>query len=95
MAQHLKPGFDKQEFTEMLKIGARTTADSAYYNSFPAPEQFKMIYQSPQMGLDNLWQLWITDDSVAVVSIRGTTTTSVSFLANFYAAMVPAKGELQ
>lgn len=95
IAQHLKPGFDKQEFIEMLKIGSRTTADSSYYNSFPAPQQFKMIYQSQQVGLDNLWQLWINNDSVAVISVRGTTTTAVSFLTNFYAAMVPAKGELQ
>lgn len=94
-AQHLKPGFDKSEFIEMLKIGARTTADSTYYNSFPAPQNYKMVYQSPQIGLDNLWQLWTSDDSVAVISIRGTTTTAVSFLANFYAAMVAAKGTLQ
>src|SRR6185437_6927582 len=94
-AQHLKPGFDKSEFIEMLKIGARTTADSAYYNSFPSPAHYKMIYQSPQVGLDNLWQLWMNDDSVAVISIRGTTNTPVSFLANLYAAMVAAKGTLQ
>lgn len=34
IAQPLKPGFDKSEFIEMLKIGARTTADSSYYNAF-------------------------------------------------------------
>lgn len=94
VAQHLKPGFDKSEFIEMLKIGARTTADSSYYNEFPTPEHYKMIYQSPEIGLDNLWQLWINEDSVAVISIRGTTTTAASFLANFYAAMVSAKGAL-
>lgn len=94
IAQHLKPGFDKKEFIEMLKIGARTTADSAYFNSFPAPQQYKEVYQSPPTGLDNLWQLWISNDSVAVISVRGTTTTAISFLANFYAAMVSAKGKL-
>lgn len=93
-AQHLRPGFDKQEFIELLKIGARTTADSAYYNSFPAPQHYKMIYQSAPAGLDNLWQLWVNKDSVAVISVRGTTTTAVSFLLNFYAAMVSAKGQL-
>ncbi|MEO6837248.1 MAG: META domain-containing protein [Ginsengibacter sp.] len=93
IAQHLKPGFDKKEFIEMLKIGAR--ADTSYYVGLPAPQYFKMTYQSPQMGLDNRWQLWVSNDSVAVISVRGTTTTAVSFLANFYAAMVSAKGELQ
>lgn len=93
-AQHLKPGFDKQEFIEMLKIGAKTTT-LPIYDSFPAPRHFEMSYQSPQMGLDNLWQLWLSPDSVAVISIRGTIPTNVSFLANLYAAMVPAKGTLQ
>ncbi len=78
-AQHLKPGFDKSEFIELLKIGARTTADSSYYNSFAAPENYKMIYQSAPIGLDNLWQLWVDQDSVAVISVRGTTTTATSY----------------
>jgi hypothetical protein len=95
IAQPLKPGFDRTEFIEMLKIGAVTSGDSAYYNTFSMPVHYKMTYQSPQIGLDNLWQLWIGDDSVAVISIRGTTNTAVSFLANLYAAMVAAKGTLQ
>lgn len=93
-AQHLKPGFDKAEFIELLKLGARATADSSYYDTMPAPQHSTMIYQSPQVGLDNLWQLWMRDDSVAIINVRGTTTTGVSFLANLYAAMVSAKGEL-
>jgi hypothetical protein len=32
---------------------------------------------------------------VAAISIRGTTENSLSWLANFYSAMVPAKGELK
>jgi pimeloyl-ACP methyl ester carboxylesterase len=48
------------------------------------------------MGLQNRWDLWMSNDStVAVISIRGTTGTAASWLANFYAAMVPAKGYLQ
>ena len=93
--QHLKAGFDKNEFIELLKVGARGTADSSYYDTMPAPLHSKMIYQSPVMGLDNLWQLWMRDDGVAVINVRGTTITAVSFLANLYAAMVSAKGEIQ
>lgn len=94
ISQSLKPGFDKNEFIELLKIGARTTADSGYYNHFPAPQKYKLVYQSPTVGLDNLWQLWV-NDKVAVITLRGTTTKQVSFLVNLYAAMVAAKGELQ
>jgi len=53
-----------------------------------------MLYQSRAVGLDNLWQLW-QSDSTAVISIRGTTQTTESWLANFYSAMVPAKGRLE
>lgn len=93
-AQHLKPGFDKEEFIDLLNIGAHTTTNKKYFDSFELPQKFSLLYQSNQIGLDNLWQLWLSKDSVAVISIRGTTTTSLSFLANFYAAMAPAKGVL-
>src|SRR5690606_12006771 len=95
LSQQLKPGFQKSEFKELMLISARTTADSAYYHKFPEPTRFKMIYQSQPLGLDNLWDLWVSDDKVAAVSIRGTTQNSESWLANLYAAMVPAKGMLQ
>lgn len=94
-AQHLKPGFDKQEFVELLKIGARTSTNAGFYNKLPAPQRSTLIYQSENIGFDNLWQLWRRDDGVGIISIRGTTKTSVSFLANLYAAMVPAKGNME
>ena len=94
-AQHLKPGFDKAEYKELMLISARSTTDSAYYNTFPEPQHFKIVYHSPEMGLANMWDLWKGDKSVAVISIRGTTSKQESWLANFYSAMVPAKGSLQ
>lgn len=93
--QRLQPGFDKQEYIELLKVSARTTAVAEYYDTFPAPERFQMIYQSPEIGLENLWDLWLDEGRrTAVISVRGTTQNSVSWLANFYAAMVPARGAL-
>lgn len=94
-AQSLTSGFDKSEYREMLLISARSTADSAYYNLFPKPMEFTMVYQSAEMGLDNMWDLWTNKKGTAVISIRGTTVKAESWLANFYAAMVPAKGELK
>ncbi len=95
-AQVLQPGFDKAEYIEMLKISA-TFGDSAYVATFPKPERYNSVYRSPVVGLDNMWDLWISKDKnqpTAVFSLRGTTANSVSWLGNFYAAMVPAKGEL-
>lgn len=94
--QELKPGFDKNEYRELMYISARTSAlDSNYYKDFPEPGQYKMIYRSESVGLDNLWDLWTDNAGKAVISIRGTTEKQESWLANFYAAMVPAKGTLQ
>lgn len=92
--QKLKPGFDKAEYIELLKVSAQF-GDSTYVSTFPAPQRFKLAYRSPVIGLENKWDLWTDNQSVAVLSLRGTTASSVSWLANFYAAMVPANGEIQ
>ena len=92
-SQKLSPGFDKDEFIELLKIGSRTTTDTSWYGNLKDPES-SLIYQSQPAGFDNIWQLWMRKDGIPIISIRGTTKTEVSFLANIYAAMVSAKGEL-
>ncbi len=97
-AQKLKPGFDKAEYTEMLKIAQKQHIDVDQWDkhtTIPDPEAYRLVYRSPVMGLSNIWDLWLGKDSVAVISVRGTISDPVSWLANFYAAMVPAKGELQ
>ena len=91
-AQHLKPGFDKAEYIALMKVSAQF-GDSGYGRSMPPPE-YKFVYRSPVVGLHNCWDLYINKNGVAVISIRGTTADKISWLANFYAAMVPAKGTL-
>lgn len=93
-AQPLKPGFDKEEYLEMLRLAVYHSDSSFANKSYPAKE-LKFFYRSPSMGLETRYDLWLTDDSVGAVSIRGTTRESNSWLANFYAAMVPAKGQLE
>lgn len=94
--QSLQPGFLKEEYRQLMYISARTGAlDSTYYSDIPEPSGFKMTYRSPKMGLDNLWDLWTNDQSGIAISIRGTTDKAESWASNFYAAMVPAKGELK
>ena len=94
-AQILKPGFDKSEFLELLKISARSSSDTSNHK-FPTPEYHKLLYRSPVTPLDNGWSLWLnTKSHTAVISIRGTTVNFISWIENFYAAMVPASGELQ
>lgn len=93
-ARDLKPGFDKNEYSEMLKISAQTNRSPSVGASF-YPERYEVNYRSPILGMDNLWELWISEDSVAVIAIRGTVGSTVSWMSNLYAAMVPAKGELK
>lgn len=93
-AQQLQPGFDKTEYTELLKVCARHGSPT-YAKGLPEPQHSRFVYRSPEMGLENRWDLWMRDDKVAIISIRGTTASKESWLANFYAAMVPATGTLQ
>lgn len=88
------PGFDTDEYREMLLILARTADDEEYAANFPEPEH-QLVYRSEPIGLDNQWDLWYDDvHHTAVISVRGTTPNPDSWLLNFYAAMVPAQGEI-
>jgi hypothetical protein len=92
--QPLKPGFDKEEMLEVMYVSARTGSDSTYYrdsNYIPEPARFKRLYKSPVIGLENLYEIW-TSEKTAIISVRGTVAKPQSWLANFYSAMVPAKG---
>ncbi len=94
--QLLKPYFNKNEYKELLLISIRTTNLKKYYSKFPLPENYKLVFQSKEIGLANLWQLWINKKQpIAVLSVRGTIRKTESALSNFYATMVPAKGKLK
>ncbi len=94
-AQNLKPYFDKEEYKELLYISAKTNTPDSTVFKIPPPVNHRMIYRSGIVGLDNRWDLWLNNNNtVAVISIRGTTGKAESSLANLYAAMVPAKGRL-
>lgn len=97
--QILKPDFDKSEYIELLKINQKVHLAIEKWDedqSIPLPQEYNFIYRSPVVAFDNLWDLWIHNQKrVAVICVRGSIATEASFLANFYAAMIPAKGELQ
>jgi len=97
-AQKLSPEVDKQELLEVMYVGARTGGNEKYVNDstnpIPEPKTFTRIYRSPEIAFDNLWELWCNNDNTAIITVRGSTAASKSWLANFYAAMIPAKGEI-
>lgn len=92
----LVPGFHPAEFKELLSISSRQ-GDSVLANeTTPPPSSHKMVFRSPVVALDNRWDLWLRDDGKQVViSIRGTVNTPPSWMANVYAAMQPATGNIQ
>lgn len=87
----MKSGYDKSEAIELLKVNFRF-ADSTHWDSMPAPERFQLKYRSKTLGFDNKWDYWEDQKGVAVISLRGTTSSFTSWGANFYAGMIPAKG---
>ena len=91
LSQVLHPGFSKDEYISLLKISAKQVEQPLDKNGMPDSAGFQRVYKSHEMGLQNQWDLWANKKGVAVISIRGTTADFVSWLANFYAAMVPAK----
>jgi hypothetical protein len=97
-AQVLKPGFDKAEYIETLKINYKTHIPLDKWEEIEAvtdPEEFNFVYRSPVVAFDNIWDLWIHNEKkLALIAIQGSIQTEASFLANLYAAIIPAKGEL-
>ncbi len=96
--QILQAGFDKAEYLETLKINqkAHIPLDRWETDTIPYPQDYNFVYRSPVVAFDNIWDLWVhKEKSLALVSVQGSIQTEASFLANLYAAMIPAKGELQ
>ena len=88
-------GFDKQEAVNLVAIcnywlnGKIKDVDSTYIDS-----TYKLLYESKLYKMDNRWQLWQKGEKAMVINLRGTTRKSISWLENFYAAMIPAEGNL-
>ncbi len=87
----LKTGFDANEYKDLMNL--HFDGDTA--KSKNHPPAYRLLYTSPEVGFYNRWVLWERNDGVDVIMIRGTIGKLESWLANFYAAMIPAQGTLQ
>lgn len=94
-ARKFSAGFDAKECDELLALNVAfldtTKADN--FNGFQSG--YKFLYRSQNIGLDNAWDLWVREDSTIVILLRGTTANPKSILADFYCAMMPAKGQVR
>lgn len=91
----LKPGFEPEEYLQALSIFTGNSHDPKIRGDIPYPSDFKLAYESEVVGLENKWFLWTHRTAkLAIINFRGTVPNPVSWLANFYSGMVPAKGNL-
>lgn len=89
----LKPGFDAKEFIDVLHL-EWAHQDSLKYRPPFIPTNYKRVYRSPEVGLNNKFDFWLRNDSVGVICVRYTVGGS-SWLENFYSGMIKATGKLK
>jgi hypothetical protein len=95
-SQNLKPGFDAGEYLDLLQVSETTHKDSIMAGTMVGSKlKYELKYRSQEMGLKNRWEFWFREDGVGVISIRGTVQHASSWMENFYAAQIPATGNLQ
>jgi hypothetical protein len=92
---HLKPGFNAKEYLSLLDVFALqndSLPDQAKYSDL---QGYQHIYESPEGPLKNRVDIWLQPNNVGIICIRGTIPNAVSWLENFYSAMIPANCYLQ
>jgi len=87
-------GFNKAEYLELMRITA-ASIDTPWTELKLRPLYSSIFHRTKVVGLDNQADLWLRDDGVIILSLRGTTLKDISWLENFYAAQIPAKGKIQ
>src|SRR5688572_734500 len=90
----LQPGFNAREYAELLTL---TFTGSSVPDSLKraVKDPYRLLYQSAEVGFKNRWSLYLRNDNVASIDLRGTISHADSWMANFYAAMIPASGKLE
>lgn len=94
-AQVLKAGFDADEYAGTLRRCAQQVG-TTYRGKTPKEEAYQRVYRSPEMGMHNKYDLWLSaDKQIMALNLRGTTSDMGSWIENFYSAMIPAAGSIK
>jgi hypothetical protein len=95
-SQTLQPAFDGREYLDLLAMSFQHFDSETANPKIPAPDNYQVVYRSPELGLKNRWNMWYNkENTVGIICIRGTINEFSSWLENFYAAMIPATGAIQ
>lgn len=92
LAAGIRPGFDKAEYLDLLKLNQQQTDTFLTNVNLPFPENSERLYRSEKGPLINAWDFWMRNDSVGIICLHATRPKFDSWLENFYAGMVPATG---
>lgn len=88
-------GLDKNEATAMMRLASYPFITEKGGDSLMSAElsKYKIIKTVDSIAMDNSWSIIKFKDK-GIISFRGTTSKQISWLENFYSAMIPAKGEI-
>lgn len=87
-------GFKPNEVRDMSALCCSYTFLDIYGDDKAIiPKGYQRIYTSKVQGLDNLFQVY-KGKGFGVINLRGSTAEMDSWLENFYADMIPAKGTI-
>ncbi len=88
----LREGFDPDEAKSLIAIcNSYTFLDLYGSDSLIIPKDYRKVFTSEVIGLDNLFQVY-ENDKIGIINLRGSTNKTSSWVENFYSAMIPAKG---
>lgn len=91
----LQPGFAPAEARDLSALCTTHTFKELYGDDGEIiPDGYQRVYESPVMGMDNKFQLFRKGD-MAVLEIRGSTSSAISWMENIQAAMIPAQGVIR
>ena len=88
----IREGFDPEEAKSLIAIcNSFTFIDLFGSDTLIIPGNYRKVFTSEVIGLDNLFQVY-ESNNIGVINFRGSTTETSSWLENFYSAMIPAEG---
>lgn len=89
-------GFQPLEYADILWMAFKGMTDSMANITTTKLQSgdFHRILRSPEVGLLNRCEIFIRQDSVVFLSLRGTVNQPLSWMANFFTGMIPANGTI-
>lgn len=96
LANGLASSFDADEYRDLLYLNFKLMGKPSGLETTLSKGTYYKVYSGGEVGLLNKAELFVRKpDGAIVLSIRGTIGNDKSWLANFYAGMIPAQGAMQ